>query len=156
VRAFLEQPVEYAPGTHFLYNSGASHTVAAIVQKVSGRMVQDYLRPRLFEPLGILETTWETDPRGCNTGGWGPALKTEEIARFGQLYLQQGMWGGRRLLPEGWVEQATARQVSNGDKKDSDWAQGYGFQFWRCRYGCYRGDGAFGQYCLVMPEQEAV
>ena len=83
-------------------------------------------------------------------------MTTEDIARFGQLYLQKGEWGGKRILPAEWVAAATARQVSNGSNPASDWDQGYGYQFWRCRHGVYRGDGAFGQYCIVMPEQDAV
>jgi hypothetical protein len=82
--------------------------------------------------------------------------RTGEIACFGQLLLQKGMWQGRQLVPAAWIEQATSKQVANGDKPTSDWAQGYGFQFWRCRNGAFRGDGAFGQYCVVMPEQDAV
>ena len=156
VKAFLARPVEYEPGTHFLYNSGATYMLSAIVQKLSGLKVVDYLRPRLFEPLGIENPTWETCPRGINTGGWGLNIKTEDIARFGQLYLQKGMWHGQRLVPAAWIEEATARQVSNGSNPDSDWEQGYGYQFWRCRHNAYRGDGAFGQYCLVMPDQDAV
>jgi hypothetical protein len=84
-------------------------------------------------------------------------LTTAEIARFGQLYLQKGVWQGTPLLPKSWVEEATTLQVSTGNAaKGGDWEQGYGYQFWRCRYGAYRGDGAFGQFCLVLPEQEAV
>lgn len=154
VRAFLAQPPSYAPGTHFLYNNGATYMVSAIVQKVTGQKILDYLQPRLFEPLGIENPTWATCPRGINTGAFGLNLKTEDIACFGQLYLQKGLWRGQQLLPEAWVEEATACHVSNGDKADSDWEQGYGYQFWRCRHGVYRGDGAFGQYCVVMPEQE--
>ncbi len=156
VKAFLAQPVEYEPGTHFLYNSGATYMLSAIVQKLSGLKVVDYLRPRLFEPLGIENPRWETWPQGINTGGWGLNINTEDIARFGQLYLQSGMWHGQRLVPAAWIEEATARQVSNGSNPDSDWEQGYGYQFWRCRHNAYRGDGAFGQYCLVMPDQDAV
>jgi CubicO group peptidase (beta-lactamase class C family) len=155
-RGFLEQPVERKPGTHFVYNSGATYMVSAIVQKITGKKLLDYLQPRLFEPLGIEGATWESCPRGINTGGWGLSIKTEDIARFGQLYLQRGMWRGRRLLPESWVSAATARQVANGSAPESDWNQGYGYQFWRCRHGAYRGDGAFGQYCLVLPEQDMV
>ncbi|HZO87346.1 MAG TPA: serine hydrolase [Chthonomonadaceae bacterium] len=155
-RAFLEQPVEHKPGTHFLYNSGATYMVSAIVQQVTGMRVLDYLQPRLFAPLGIVGATWETCPRGINTGGWGLSVKTEDIARFGQLYLQQGIWEGQRLLPAEWVKEATSRQIANGDDANSDWNQGYGYQFWRARHGAYRGDGAFGQFCVVMPEQDAV
>jgi hypothetical protein len=75
---------------------------------------------------------------------------------LGQLYLQKGVWEGQQLLPQEWVAEATAAQVSNGTDPASDWTQGYGYQFWRCRHGAYRGDGAFGQVCLVMPEQDAV
>ncbi|MCC6445817.1 MAG: serine hydrolase [Armatimonadetes bacterium] len=156
VKAFLDRPVEHAPGTHFLYNTGATYMVSAIVQKTTGLKLIDYLKPRLFDPLGIAGATWENCPRGINTGGWGLNVKTEDIARFGQLYLQKGFWEGKRLLPESWVEAATSRQIDNGSDPQSDWTQGYGYQFWRCRHGAYRGDGAFGQYCIVMPQQEAV
>ena len=155
-RGFLAQPVAHEPGTHFVYNSGATYMASAIVQRVTGETVLDYLRPRLFDPLGITDPMWETSPQGVSVGGWGLNIRTEDIARFGQLYLQRGEWQGRRLLPEAWVAQATSKQVSNGDEPNSDWAQGYGFQFWRCRHNAYRGDGAFGQFCVVLPEQDAV
>jgi hypothetical protein len=95
-------------------------------------------------------------PQGVSTGGYGLSIRTEDIARFGQLYLQKGKWQGKQLVPAAWVEAATARQTSNGSNPASDWEQGYGYQFWRCRHGAYRGDGAFGQFCVVLPEQDAV
>jgi CubicO group peptidase (beta-lactamase class C family) len=156
IKAFLGQPVVHKPGTFFLYNTPASNTLAAIVQKAVGTSVLDYLRPRLFEPLGIDEPRWDRDPQGHPIGGYGLYLRTEEIARFGQLYLQKGQWQGRQVVPAVWVESATSRQVSNGSKPESDWEQGYGYQFWRCRHRAYRGDGAFGQFCVVLPEQDAV
>ena len=156
VRAFLAQPIEHEPGTYFVYNSGASHLLAAIVTALTGQDLREYLRPRLFEPLGIAEPAWETCPRGVRIGGWGLSLRLEDIARFGQLYLQRGQWRGRRLLPEAWIADATARQVANGPRAERDWEQGYGYQFWRCQHGAFRGDGAFGQFCVVLPEQEAV
>lgn len=157
VQTFLSLPVKYLPGTHFLYNTGATYMLSAIVQKVTGQTLIDYLQPRLFEPLGITNAVWESSPQGINTGGFGLSLTTAEVARFGQLYLQKGVWEGKRLLPQGWVEEATSRQISNGNPAlESDWTQGYGYQFWRSRSGAYRGDGAFGQYCVVMPEQDAV
>jgi hypothetical protein len=130
--------------------------LSAIVQKATGVTVLDYLRPRLFEPLGIEHPTWETSPQGVTAGGFGLSIRTEDIARLGQLYLQKGEWQGQQLVPQTWVEAATARQTSNGSNPRSDWEQGYGYQFWRCRHGAYRGDGAFGQFCLVLPEQDAV
>lgn len=156
VRAFLALPVEHKPGTHFVYNSVATFMLSAIVQKVSGKTLLEYLRPRLFEPLGITEPSWESAPKGINVGGWGLRIRTSDIARFGQLYLQQGLWNGKQLVPRSWITEATSAQTSNGSNPESDWEQGYGYQFWRCRYNLYRGDGAFGQYCIVFPEHDAV
>jgi len=162
-KAFLAMPIKNEPGTVFLYNSGATYMLSAIVQKVTGQKVIDYLTPRLFEPLGVTGMTWETCPRGINTGGWGLSVPTEALARFGQMYLQQGVWKGRALLPAAWVEEATSFKIQQGSgpdlerlKRESDWNQGYCYQFWRCRHGAFRGDGAFGQYAIVMPEQDAV
>jgi CubicO group peptidase (beta-lactamase class C family) len=156
VQGFLAQPVEYAPGTHFLYNSGATYMLSAIVQQLTGGRMIDYLEPCLFAPLGIAHPRWETSPQGIDVGGWGLSITTADIAAFGQLYLQRGMWQGSRILPEAWVDAAIAHQVDNGPADNPDWRQGYGYQFWRCRHDAYRGDGAFGQYCVVMPDQDAV
>jgi CubicO group peptidase (beta-lactamase class C family) len=156
VKTFLNHPVNFKPGTHFLYNSMGTYMQSAIVQKVAGMTVADYLKPRLFEPLDISTPVWEASPQGISAGGWGLFLRTEDIAKFGQLYLQKGQWNGKQLVPAEWVAQATALQTSNGSNPKSDWDQGYGFQFWRCRHNAFRGDGAFGQYCVVMPDQDAV
>jgi CubicO group peptidase (beta-lactamase class C family) len=156
VKNFLSLKVENSPGAPFVYNSGASHMLAVIVQQVTGMKLSQYLRPRLFGPLGIGEVAWETSPQGDETGGWGLSLRTQDIARFGQLYLQKGFWNGKQLIPTDWVVQATSKQVSNGTDPNSDWAQGYGYHFWRSQHNAYRGDGAFGQFCLVMPDQDAV
>jgi CubicO group peptidase (beta-lactamase class C family) len=155
-RVFLALPVAHKPGTHFVYNTPASYMLSAIVQKATGSVLVDYLRPRLLDPIGIGEAKWDASPQGVSYGGFGLSLTTEDIARFGQLYLRRGEWNGERVLPAEWVDAATARQVSNGSKPDSDWEQGYGYQFWRCRHGVYRGDGAFGQFCVVLPKQDAV
>jgi CubicO group peptidase (beta-lactamase class C family) len=156
VASFLEQPLSYAPGTHFKYNSGCTYMLSAIVQRLTGQTVLEYLRPRLLDPLGIEHATWESCPRGVNVGGWGLSITTESIARFGQLYLQHGRWRDEQLLPQEWVAAATRKQVPNGPDPAVDWEQGYGYQFWRSRHNTYRGDGAFGQFCIVMPEKDAV
>lgn len=155
-KLFLQQPVKFKPGTHFLYNTSATYMLSAIVEKTSGMSLLDYLTPRLFEPLGIQKPTWEKSPEGIAYGGSGLNIRTEDIARLGLLYLHRGNWQGKQLLPEKWVDAATSLQTSNGSNPASDWDQGYGYQFWQCRNGCYRGDGAFGQYCIVMPKQDAV
>lgn len=156
VKSFLAQPVPHKPGTHFMYNTPATYMCSAIVQKVTGQTILDYLKPRLFDPLGIENPDWSTSPQGVSVGGWGLHIRTEDIAKFGQLYLQKGKWEGKQLIPESWIELATLRQVSNGSNPESDWDQGYGFQFWRCRHKAFRGDGAFGQFCIVLPEHDAV
>jgi len=155
-RSFLAQPVPHKPGTHFKYNTPATFMQSALVQKVAGSTTFEYLQPRLFAPLGITGAHWDTNAQGISLGGYGLRLRTEDIAKFGQLLLQGGRWEGRRLISGDWVREATSRQVSNGSNPDSDWEQGYGYQFWRCRHGAFRGDGAFGQFCIVLPEQDAV
>ncbi len=163
VRAFLAQNIVQQPGTQFLYNSTATYMCSAIVQKVTGKTVLEYLTPRLFEPLGISGMRWETCPRGINTGGWGLSIQSEGLAKFGQLLLQKGQWNGKQLVSAAWIEEATSFHIQQpgGDKPDrlkaqNDWLQGYGYQFWRCQHGAFRGDGAFGQFTIVSPEQDAV
>jgi CubicO group peptidase (beta-lactamase class C family) len=155
-RAFLRLPVEQEPGTQFVYNTGATYMLSGILRKAAGQDLLDYLQPRLFAPLGIEGATWERCPRGLSVGGYGLNIVTEDMAKFGLLYLNRGVWEGRRILQENWVAEATSKQVPNDDGWADDWRQGYGYQFWRCRHGAYRGDGAFGQFCVVMPEQDAV
>jgi len=156
VRGFLHSAVEFEPGAHFSYNNGATYMLSAIVQQVSGQTLFDYLQPRLFQPLGIVGAAWTKCSRGVNMGAFGLSLKTEDIAKFGQLYLQNGVWDGNRILSESWIAEAVSPFLPVKSGSDSDWEQGYGYQFWRCRHRAYRGDGAFGQYCVVMPEQDAV
>ncbi len=156
VQAFLAHPVPHKPGTHFMYNTPATYMCSAIVQKVTGKTVLEYLQPKLFDPLDIKNPKWDASPQGVSLGGYGLFVRTEDIAKFGQLYLQKGKWQDKQLLPESWVTAATARQTSNGSNPKSDWDQGYGYQFWRSRHGAYRGDGKDGQFCLVLPEQDAV
>ncbi len=165
VKTFLALPIENTPGSTFLYNSGASYMLSAIVQELTGRKVIDYLGPRLFQPLAIEGMTWETCPRGINTGGWGLAIQTEGLAKFGQLYLQKGFWNGSQILPAAWIEEATTSKIQQPAapgqdlaeaRKTNDWLQGYGYQFWRSRHDAYRADGAFGQYTFVLPDQDAV
>jgi CubicO group peptidase (beta-lactamase class C family) len=155
-RAILAQPVEHEPGTHFVYNTGATYLLSAILHRLTGERLLDYLTPRLLAPLGITHAAWEQDPDGIDTGGFGLSITTEEMAAFGQLYLQGGVWAGEQLVPAAWVAAATVKQVPNGPHDWPEWNQGYGYQFWQCRHGAYRADGAFGQYVVVWPEKDLV
>lgn len=155
VRQFLATPLVHEPGERFVYNTPGTHVLSAILQRVTGQRLLDYLRPRLLEPLGITGATSEVGPDGVDLGGTGISIVTEDAAKLGLLYLQDGMWQGGRVLPEGWVAQAGAAQVSTAHVDGVDWQQGYGFQFWRSRHG-FRADGAFGQFSLVMPDEDTV
>lgn len=155
-KTFFQAEIEYEPGTRFVYNSGATYMLSVILQTVTGSRLLDYLQPRLFKPLGFTGVKWEVSPDGYNTGGWGLSIITEDIAKFGQLYLQGGIWQGQQLVPEEWIRLATSKQIESGEDPDSHWSQGYGYQFWRCKDGAYRADGALGQFCVVMPREDAV
>lgn len=155
-RAFLAHPTPREPGTHFCYNTPGTYMLSAALQKTVGETTRDYLVPRLFEPLHIETPYWENSPEGVSKGGTGLYLRTEDIAKFGQFYLQRGRWNDKQILSADWVDLATSYKVSNGSNPDSDWAQGYCFQFWRCRKNIYRGDGAYVQFCVVMPDQNVV
>ncbi|NHN56985.1 serine hydrolase [Calidifontibacter sp. DB0510] len=163
LRYFFTLPPEREPGTVFTYNQFATYTVARLIEQTSGQRVLDYLRPRLFAPLGITEAAWLTDGHGHDAGFSGLHLSTEAVARFGQLLLQQGTWQGQQILDPAWIEQASRVQMPNDaahrrpgvEPPTIDWGSGYGFQFWIATHG-YRGDGAYGQFCIVLPQHDAL
>ena len=158
VEGFLAAPVEYEPGTFFAYNSLGTYMVSAIIQKVTGEKVVDYLDSRLFQPLGIEKPLWEESPQGINCGGWGLYIKTEDMAKMGQLLLDGGKWKGAQVLPAGWVDEMTRYQVSTARPHDkrADWTQGYAYFMWRCTNDGVRADGSEGQYIIVLPKLDAV
>jgi CubicO group peptidase (beta-lactamase class C family) len=155
VRGFLLSPPDHDPGTYFAYSQPCTYTLASIIQRNAGMSLSRYLRPRLFDPLGIGHVGWQTFPPGREQGFSGLHARTEDIAKLGLLYLRQGQWEGAQLISPEWVAEATSEQVSNSGNPSPDWRLGYGFQFWMSRHG-YRGDGAFGQFCVILPEQDAV
>lgn len=157
VKAFLSQEIQHEPGSYYRYSTHSTYMLAAILERVTGQNLVDFLMPRLFEPLGISRPVWETCPMGITAGGMGLSVPTEGIARFGQMLLEKGKYGGRRIVSEAYIELATQEQSDNRrDEVRADSAQGYGYQFFLCRQGCFRGGGAFGQLCFVSPEQRIV
>jgi hypothetical protein len=139
------------PGKRFQYDSIDTYLLSAIVQKVTGMNVLDYLRQRVFKSLNITDVYWELSPEGIVTGGWGLYIQPESLAKFGQLLLQRGRWRGEQLIPAEWVDAMMREHVS---RKDGD---GYCYQMWRCGYPtASRADGAYGQYVVVVPRQDAV
>lgn len=155
VRGFFRLPPPYEPGTMFAYNQPPVLALAMILQRLAGERLVDYLRPRLLDRLGIGDLRWSQYQPGIDLGFSGVYADLDAIARLGQLYLDDGVWDGQRLVPEGWVGQASTVQIDNFAEADPDWKQGYGFQVWMSRHG-YRGDGAFGQFMLVLPEHDTV
>ena len=155
VRGFLRIPPEAEPGTLFVYNQPPVMAVSTILQRLTGRRLLDQLRSRVLDPIGVGDLRWAQLRSGVDMGFSGAYTDLDAIARLGQLYLDDGVCDGRRLLPEGWVAQASSVQIPNPQREEPDWRQGYGFQLWMAQHG-YRGDGAFGQYMVVLPEHDVV
>ena len=153
VRGFLSSRLTFPPGSRFVYNSAATYMLSAVIRRVTGLNVREYLMPRLFEPLEIAPGLWESCPAGTNFGGFGLHLKTMDLAKFAQLILNKGRWQGKQLLPADYLAEAVLPHADNSMNEHPDWKCGYGYQFWRSRHG-FRGDGACGQYALMLPEQE--
>ncbi len=143
------------PGEVFHYNSMGSYLAGRMVQHAVGQSLRDYLTPRLFDKIGVPRRAWASCPMGYNMAGFGFHLSNLDIARVAQLLLNDGFEGGERVLPEGYLERATRAQISNGDPASADdWQQGYGYQFWRCRFGRWRGDGMYGQVMMIDQEHD--
>lgn len=149
----LAVPVAGDVGSRHVYNNGATFLLGELVRRYTGADVLEYLQPRLLEPLG-LTATWDRDALGRCFGWSGMHLTTAGLAAMGELYRRDGMWNGQRLLPEGWVAQATTAQIPT-DHDQPEWRLGYGYQLWLNREG-FRLDGAYGQYAIVLPRRELV
>lgn len=148
VRYSLSLRFPYAPGETFMYSNVGPYLAGVLVQRRAGCNLVNYLMPRLFQPLGIQLPTWEVDPLGNSFGASGLMLTMSEYHKFGLLYLQKGVWQGKRLISEAWVEESSRRLYADGP--------GYGYLFWRGEYNSYRADGMYGQLCIVFPSYNAV
>jgi hypothetical protein len=151
----LRQPADADPGQTWVYNSGASHLMSAIILQATGRTTAEYAEENLFGPLGISDYHWKTDPQGLPDTEGGLYLAAEDLARIGLLYLQDGVWDGTRILPEGWVEAATARRVDDVAPDNPNWNWGYGYQWWRLDargHAVWAGLGFGGQNLIVIPD----
>lgn len=162
INTFLSTKPVNKPGTVFMYNNMASFMLSAIVQQVTGQTLFEYLQPRIFKPLGIHGADWDLNPQGINLGMIGLRLRSEDLAKFGQLLLQQGVWNKKQLIPKEWVKEATSFKIeSNGgsnriSKDKNDWTQGYCYQMWRGRNNTVRLDGMGGQFVILIPDKDAV
>ena len=154
VQGFLDSPVNGPAGLEFEYNSMNTYMLSAIVTEITGQSLMEYLKPRLFEPLGITRIFWESCPKGITKGGWGLFLCPEDAAKIGQLCLQKGVWNGRQLIPRRWIDEASTCHVET-PKQFGEY--GYGYQMWMAgRPGSYAFNGMLGQNVMVYPDLDMV
>ncbi len=162
INTFLSTKPVHKPGTVFMYNNMASFMLSAIVQQVTGQTLFEYLQSRVFKPLGIRGVDWDLNPQGINLGMIGLRLRSEDLAKFGQLLLQQGVWNNKQLIPKEWVKEATSFKIESTGGSDrlskdkNDWTQGYCYQMWRGRNNTVRLDGMGGQFVILIPDKDAI
>ncbi|MBO4298285.1 MAG: serine hydrolase [Clostridia bacterium] len=159
VNIFLNRPVEHKPGTHFVYNTGATYMLSAILTKVTGRTALDLANEWLFGPMGIDGAAWDACPRGVSLGGTGLHITPRDMLRMGMLLLGRGRWKNQQLVSPEYIAEAQKKHIENrsGDPaQDPNWAAGYCYQMWRCCFDAYRADGMGGQFIVVMPRQEMI
>ena len=150
VKCFFESAQKHEPGKYFNYNSMNTYILSAIVKQISGQNLTDYLRPRLWEPLGITRIFWETCPKGIEKGGWGLYIRPEDIAKIGQLFLQKGNWKGRQLISEAWIRESTTER-EKAPEYFGDY--NYAYQIWTGRgVNSFLFNGMFGQNVLGFPD----
>ena len=150
IRTFLSKPVK-EPGTQYAYDSMVSYMLAAVVQKVTGKKLTEYLQERVFTPMNVTEWAWEESPEGVNTGGWGVHIQPESLAKFGQLILNEGRWEGKQLVPTEWIREMCKKHRETGREV-------YGYHIWHCggHDGAVRADGALGQYVISVLDKDMV
>jgi|LSQX01.1.fsa_nt_gb CubicO group peptidase (beta-lactamase class C family) len=156
ISSYLKAPFISNPGRKFEYASENSYMLSAIIKRVSGQNAVDYLNPRLFEPLGIEKPFWETDTSGIEAGGWGLELKTEDMAKIIQCYLNRGKWNGRQVIPEFWAKTAGEEHIPKTPGVAPDHGSGYGYQIWRNSVpNSFRFDGVFSQMAIALEDYDA-
>jgi CubicO group peptidase (beta-lactamase class C family) len=151
VQYMLDEPMAASPGTQFNYCSGCSHLLSAILLQTTGSNPRDFAEKNLFEPLGLSDVMWESNPAGIPIGGWGLRLTPREMAKLGYLFLHNGQWDGQQIVSAQWVENATRSYTETGD------SLGYGYQWWTVpSLGAYTALGRYGQTIMVIPGSDLV
>ena len=150
-KAYLTKSFVALPGTLYAYDSIDSYLLSAIVQRVTGKTIFEYLKERIFTPMGITQVAWEESPEGVSCGGWGLYMQLESMAKFGQLILQKGVWNGQQLVSSEWIDEMCKHQSTNTN------GQMYGYHIWVMNYpGVVKCDGAYGQYIYIIPDKNMV
>ncbi len=156
LKAFFEQPIVHKPGTTFIYSTGATCVCAAAVERVTGMKLVDFLDENLFRKLDIKKPRWAECRDGQTLGGTGVYLSSNDITKFGMMLKNKGVYNGERIVSEEYIADATSLHSVDVNNGSPDWTAGYGFQFWLNARGGFRGDGAYGQLCMVFPEEDTV
>ncbi len=169
VQFILDRKMIQEPGKSFYYCTGASHLLSAILQRATGKSALEYGKEKLFDPMGMNDIHWFSDPKGVAQGGGGLYLTPADMAKFGYLFLQKGKWGGQQIVPEKWVQVSTQKQIKapwfaypNYNTGEGD----YGYQWWKdvsttsrprtTDFEGYSARGFGGQYIFVIPESNLV
>jgi CubicO group peptidase (beta-lactamase class C family) len=151
----LDQPMDADPGEKWVYNSGGSHMMSGIIRKATGQYTDEYAEKHLFGPLGIRDYHWKKTPKGFPDTEGGLYLEAEQFAKIGFLYLNDGVWDGRRILPEGWVDASTMHHV----EQVNNYGWGYGYQWWRLdkdETDVWAALGFGTQALLIIPQHHLV
>lgn len=159
-RVFLNRPVEYKPGTHFVYNTGATYMLSAVLTRVTGKTALELAEEWIFKFIGIRGAEWDTCPRGISIGGSGLHIKPRDMMRMGILLLSHGRWNDRQIIPADYLNTAQIKKIDNKNPDDPNqnpnWAAGYCYQMWRCAFPAFRADGMGGQYIVMLPKYDMV
>ncbi|MBQ8896737.1 MAG: serine hydrolase [Clostridia bacterium] len=152
----LAKELKYDSGERFVYSNADTHLAGCMVQRACKKPLLQYCCEKIFIPLDMGFPAWETAPDGTAFGGSGLYLDITEMLKLGVLYLNKGIYNGKRVVSEKWVEEAGCKQIDTGH--EAPWNSGYGYQFWTVgqRENSFRADGAYGQYSIVLPEENAV
>ncbi len=149
VQLMLDLPMVDAPGTDFNYCNGAAVLLSAILQKQTGMNAFSFAEKHLFDPLGISDVHWSSNPQGITAGYNGLHLRPQDMAKIGYLYLNNGSWDGRRIISSQWIQASTQSHITT----HAGFCPGYGYQWWILSPGIYTAVGAQGQYIMVAPEK---
>lgn len=155
-RILTGNSIRFKPGETFSYDSGLPHVLSTIIQKTSGQTMEEYARNSLFNPMGIADVGWEADPQGITNGSTGLSLRPQDMAKLGYLFLHNGQWKGRQLVPATWVGDSTTKHMETRGLMDAAEDDGYGYYWWIDSFDGYSAHGWGGQYIYVLPKLDTV
>ena len=156
IQYVLDQPMAFEPGKQFEYNSGATELLSYLIKKTTGQEADDYAQEHLLRPLGI-EYAWKRTPKGLADTEGGLYLRPRDLAKLGLLYMKDGVWEGKRILPEGWVKDSTTWHTGTSRGR-----RGYGYKWWVLSrqgpgaYDAYAALGYGGQQLIVVPALDLI